>query len=126
MTEEKRASTHADLKTRALELAKMEGRHARQEEERERAKDKKRLKALFKMNAPEAVLRVAEAQDPTALRRRLPLQLPAPQVTDAELEDITRASRAVLMPPPAPVPGGRLSSAALLGDYSAALRFLVS
>jgi pre-mRNA-splicing factor CDC5/CEF1 len=68
-----------DPKTQGLELAKMEGRHQKEEEDKEKQRDKKRLKTLFKANAPLAVLNLSEQNDPTTLRRRSSLSLPAPQ-----------------------------------------------
>ena len=58
----------------------MEGKHEREEEERDRQKDKKRLKALFKMNTPDIIQKISEQADVTSLRKRLPLSLPSPQV----------------------------------------------
>jgi len=63
-----------------LEISQLEGRHQRQEEEKERQQDRKRLKNLFKMNAPQAVVAISSANDPTTLRKRSALDLPAPQV----------------------------------------------
>jgi hypothetical protein len=68
-----------DPKVQGLELAKMEGRHQKEEEDKEKQRDKKRLKTLFKANAPLAVLNLSEQNDPTTLRRRSNLSLPAPQ-----------------------------------------------
>lgn len=68
-----------DPKVQGLELAKMEGRHQKEEEDKEKQRDKKRLKTLFKANAPLAVLNLSEQNDPTTLRRRSTLSLPAPQ-----------------------------------------------
>jgi pre-mRNA-splicing factor CDC5/CEF1 len=64
-----------------LELSRLESQAQRDEEEREKQRDKKRLKTLFQANAPLAVMAIANANDPTALRRRVPLNLPSPQVT---------------------------------------------
>lgn len=48
---------------------------------------------------------------------------PAPQVSDAELEDIVKAGQNALMPPPVGLPtGGGAATQALLGDYSAAYK----
>lgn len=83
---EKGKSMRLDPVAMGIEMQKMEGKHEREEEERERAKDKKRLKTLFKANAPLAIKLIEEQNDPTALRRRSALSLPAPQVSDNELE----------------------------------------
>lgn len=114
-----------DKASRVQELAKLEGRHEREEEEREREKDKRRLKSLFKVNAAQVIAKVSEQNDPTSLRRRLPLSLPAPQVSDSELEDIVKVSQSALMLPPASLaPGSRvgMSSQSLIGDYSSSFR----
>lgn len=111
-----------DPVSQGMELSKLEGRHEREEEERERNKDKKRLKTLFKANAPETILRIAEQADPTSLRKRAMLSLPAPQVSDIELEDIVKAGQSAmaLMPPPESGSRGKgVATSALLGDYSA-------
>ena len=49
-----------DVLKKAQELSKLEGKHEREDEEKERQKDKRRLKALFKMNAPEAILKISQ------------------------------------------------------------------
>lgn len=104
-----------------LEISKMEGRHRKEEEEKAKAKDRKYMKKLFADNAPEAILKVSEVNDPVNMRRRVPLALPRPQVSDAQLEDIVKASSVnSLMPPPqGMLSGGRGSSSQLLlGEYS--------
>lgn len=49
---------HIDAKVLGIELAKMEGKHQKEDEEKEKQKDKKRLKTLFKANAPLAILNI--------------------------------------------------------------------
>jgi pre-mRNA-splicing factor CDC5/CEF1 len=74
-----------------LDIATLEGRHATEDAEREKAQDQARLKKLFKANAPLAVMKVNNEQDAAvSLRRRTALSLPSPQVSDMELEDIVR------------------------------------
>jgi hypothetical protein len=68
-----------DPRVQGLELSKMEGRHQKEEEDKEKQRDKKRLKTLFKANAPLAVMNLSENNDPSTLRRRSTLSLPAPQ-----------------------------------------------
>jgi pre-mRNA-splicing factor CDC5/CEF1 len=63
-----------------LELSRMEGKHQREEENKERQRDEKRLKTLFKANAPQAVLSISNQNDPASLSKRGNLKLPAPQV----------------------------------------------
>lgn len=108
-------SMKLDPKSFGLELSKMEGRHDKEEEERLKKKDKDRLKSLFKENAPQAIMKVSAANDPVALRKRGTLDLPAPQVTENELEEIAKLSKDTLMPPPLE---GRGATRALIGDYT--------
>lgn len=98
-----------------LELSRMEGKHQKEEEDREKQKDKKRLKTLFAANAPQAIMSISNTNDPTALRRRSALALPAPQVSESELEDIVKQGQRSLMPPPSE---GKSSTQALVGDYA--------
>ena len=65
-----------DPKKEGLELAKMEGRHQKKEDEKNREKDQRAMKKLFKENAPLAVSKIAADNVPplcTALRRSAPL-----------------------------------------------------
>jgi pre-mRNA-splicing factor CDC5/CEF1 len=108
-----------DRANQVIELAKLEGRHQKEEEEREREKDKKRMKSLFKANAAQAVMKISEQNDPLNIRRRTPLSLPAPQVTDNELEDIVKVSQNSLMLPPSSDASVRDDATrSLMGDYS--------
>lgn len=66
--------------TNGLDIAVMEGRHAKAEEDKEKRQEEKRLKILFKANAPQAIAQISELNDPTALRRRAVLSMPEPQV----------------------------------------------
>lgn len=103
------------------ELSKMEGRHAQEEEERDRKKDQKKLKDMFKSNAPDALRKIAESADIPDVRRRVPLQLPEPQITENELQQIVKLSKTSVMGPPERLPGFT-GTQALIGDYSEALR----
>lgn len=112
--------TKLDPYTQGLELAKMEGRHQKEEEERNRQRDQRAMKKLYKENAPLAIAKVSADNDPTALRRRMPLSLPTPQVSDGELEDIVKIGQNALMAPPTGLPSrsGTGASQALIADYS--------
>eukprot|EP01038_Epipyxis_sp_PR26KG_P014993 gene14993-20168_t len=105
-----------DPKEQGIELGKLEGRHQREEEERNRAKDKRLMKALYKDNAPLAIMKVAAENDPTTLRRRNPLSLPSPQVSDMELEEIIKIGQHSLMGPPEGVPSAHVTQS-LIADY---------
>jgi len=110
-------------KQMGLDVAKLEGRHAAEEEDRLKAQDQARLKKLFKANAPLAVMKVNDQQDAAgSLRRRTALSLPSPQVSDMELEDIVRMGQHS-MSTMAAIEGeegaGGATTQALIGDYSA-------
>jgi pre-mRNA-splicing factor CDC5/CEF1 len=87
-----------DPRVQGLELSKMEGRHQKEEEDKEKQRDKKRLKTLFKANAPLAVMNLSENNDPSTLRRRSTLSLPAPQGDHFTLSPSPTSS-----PPPLPL-----------------------
>ena len=110
------ASNQLNPKEQGLKLAEIEGRHAKEEEERERTRDKKRLKSLFKANAPLVILNIAKATDPATIRKRSNLALPAPQVSEGELEEIVKAGQTLMLPPEGR-PGKGGATLALLGDY---------
>ena len=110
-------SMKLDAVALGAETQKLEGRHLKEEEEKEREKDRKRLKTLFKANAPLAIKLIEEQNDPTTLRKRMALNLPAPQVDDSELEQIAKFGQTMMGPPE-----GTLSTQALIGDYAAAMR----
>mmetsp|Transcript_1666 Transcript_1666/g.1816 ORF Transcript_1666/g.1816 Transcript_1666/m.1816 type:complete len:805 (+) Transcript_1666:172-2586(+) len=112
----KSTNVHVDAKVLGIELAKMEGKHQKDDEDKEKQKDKKRLKTLFKSNAPLAILNISEQNDPTTLRRRSMLSLPEPQVTERELEEIVKQGQNMMLPPEGGL-GGR-STQALIGDYT--------
>ena len=62
------------------------------EEEKERKKDATKLKRKREDNLPDALQQLARLNDPAAIAKRGRLMLPAPQVTDRELEDVVKAS----------------------------------
>lgn len=107
-----------DPKKHGLELQKLEGQRDKEEQEREQQRDKKLMKELFKSNAPLAVQKISEQTDPVSLRRRLPLDLPSPQVTDADLEEIVKLGKAGAMGPPEGLPSSFSATNALVNDYS--------
>jgi pre-mRNA-splicing factor CDC5/CEF1 len=110
-----------DAQKYGKELSEMEGRHEREEEDRQRKKDAKRLKDLFKTNAPEAILKMSEEGDPSFLRHRLPLNLPSPQISENELEEIVKLGKNSSSSNMGP-PTGFHSTQGLLNDYTESLR----
>ena len=119
-----------DPADQVLELSKLEGRHQKEEEEKARQKDQRTMKKLFKENAPLAITQIAAENDPASFRRRVPLSLPTPQVSDGELEEIVKLGQqnALIMAPPIGMPSygsnnnnsssSGASTQSLIADYS--------
>jgi len=79
------------LKTfRPTELAKLEGKRKFVEEQKERERDAKRQKTRKEENLPAVIMQVNKLNDPQQIRRQNPLQLPAPQMTENELEELAK------------------------------------
>jgi pre-mRNA-splicing factor CDC5/CEF1 len=102
-----------DPRFEALRVDKMEAERRDEAENRERAQDRKRQKKLMEENLPQLVMAVNNLNDPVAIRKRAPLSLPAPQVSDQELEEIVKLGQAGALAGA----GGDGATAALLGDY---------
>lgn len=111
-----------DPKKHGIELGKLEGRDEREDDERQRQRDRKLMKELFKENAPAAIMKMSEYTDPVALRKRLPLQLPSPQISEMELEEVVRLGKQTLMGPPEGLPSHNRATEALVGDYTNAFK----
>lgn len=79
-----------DPRFEALRVDKMEAERRDEEENRLRNQDKKRHKKLVQENLPQMVQALNQLNDPASIRRRVPLSLPAPQVTDSDLEEIVK------------------------------------
>ena len=92
VSEEERASKHMKLDPQKAgrDLIELEGREDQDKQERAKRRETSRVKRLFKENAPAAILKIAQENDPGALRRRSALALPAPQVSDSDLEEIVK------------------------------------
>mmetsp|Transcript_36968 Transcript_36968/g.99613 ORF Transcript_36968/g.99613 Transcript_36968/m.99613 type:complete len:619 (+) Transcript_36968:181-2037(+) len=97
-----------------VRLDAMEEKRRDAEEKEEMRRDRKKLRKMEKMNPGQVVQMVSEANDPTTQRRRTDLSLPAPQVSDAELEDVLKVGAASI---PDMGGGGSSATTALMGDY---------
>eukprot|EP00971_Amphidinium_carterae_P184211 3657584-Amphidinium_carterae.1 len=73
-----------------LNLSLVEGKTRQEEEERMRKDDARKLKRLQKDNMPEAIEMINKLNDPQQLRKRTSLSLPAPQLSDEDLEHIVK------------------------------------
>jgi pre-mRNA-splicing factor CDC5/CEF1 len=73
-----------------LNVAELEGERRDEKEDRARKKDMARQKLHKQTNLPAHVLLLNQLNDPEQQRRRSQMLLPAPQISDAEMEDIAK------------------------------------
>mmetsp|Transcript_162 Transcript_162/g.340 ORF Transcript_162/g.340 Transcript_162/m.340 type:complete len:813 (-) Transcript_162:251-2689(-) len=73
-----------------VDLRELEGVRRDEEEERERKKDAKRLALHRKSDLPASVMQINKLNDAEMIRRRIALSMPAPQVSDSELHQISK------------------------------------
>lgn len=71
-------------------LQQVEDRTRLKEEERMKKDDERKIKRLKEDNLPKAIEMINKLNDPQQLLRRSSLSLPAPQLTDTELEQIVK------------------------------------
>eukprot|EP00752_Nemacystus_decipiens_P008212 g7343.t1 len=109
----KRARQDPSFSTKFLQ--DLEDKRRDEEDERSRKKDEAKIKKMMKANLPQQILAVNAQNDPIPIRRRTELSLPAPQVSDGELEELVKMGAQAQ----AHAAGG--STSALLGDYSEAM-----
>ncbi len=95
-------------------LHDLEEKRRDEEEEKLKKKDANRLKSLMKTNIAQQINAVSKLNDPMDVRRRQPLNLPAPQVSGAELENIARIGRGGLS-------AADLGAGTLAGDYDTSM-----
>lgn len=88
-------------------------REAAQAKKREEA----RLRTLERSNMQYVVAEVSKKNDPLNLRKRGPLELPEPSVTDQELKQLAKMDSAA-KEMPAAMSGGNAATQTLLADYS--------
>jgi len=96
-----------DPRSASLEVSKMEGAHVAQDALKRRADDARRLKMMMQENAPEAIKRISEQNDPAALHRRSALVLPAPAVPDESSASSSSgggSGKSMMMLPPTGIP----------------------
>ncbi len=71
-------------------LKKMEGERRDEKEKEARKKDAQKVKDRFEKNLPEALKQVSQVTEPEHIRKKLKMNLPTPQLTDQELETISK------------------------------------
>lgn len=95
-----------------------EQQYRSRDEEQLKAKKKEeaRLRALEKSNMNYVVAQVSKTNDPLNIRKRGPLALPAPSVSDRELQTLAKMEEAATKPVATSSSNGATST--LLADYS--------
>merc|ERR1719454_1126278 len=71
-------------------LQQVEDRSRKEDEDRHRKDDERKLKKLKGQDLPKAIEMINKLNDPQQLLKRTALSLPAPQLTDTELEQIVK------------------------------------
>eukprot|EP00878_Enallax_costatus_P014008 GHUV01014649.1.p1 GENE.GHUV01014649.1~~GHUV01014649.1.p1 ORF type:complete len:761 (+),score=332.12 GHUV01014649.1:659-2941(+) len=107
---------------RPTTVEEMEGKRRKDIEEALVKRDVKRQKLAEAKNVPGLVERVNEMNS-TALRRRTKMMLPAPQVSEVELEAIARMGDAATLEAELAAGAGGEATRQLLGDYQTPARF---
>jgi pre-mRNA-splicing factor CDC5/CEF1 len=98
-------------------IEELEGRKRRDIEAALIKQDVAKAKMLERQNAPAVVARALAAAEAATETRRGKMMLPAPQITDAELEALARGGEGG-GPNPALMSGGSEATRQLLGDYA--------
>lgn len=111
-SEERYEPTGPDFKS--LRQQNLDGELRSEKEERERKKDKQKLKKRKENDIPSALMQ--GNQEP--IRKRSKLVLPAPQISDQELEQVVKLGKASEAAKEAAEETGNKASEALLADYS--------
>uniref|UniRef100_A0A1D1Y886 Cell division cycle 5-like protein n=1 Tax=Anthurium amnicola TaxID=1678845 RepID=A0A1D1Y886_9ARAE len=100
-------------------VEELEGKRRVDVEAQLRKQDIARNKIAQRQDAPSAILQVNKLNDPEAVRKRAKLMLPAPQISDQELEDIAKMGYASdLVPGSEDLTEGSSATRALLANYS--------
>mmetsp|Transcript_23430 Transcript_23430/g.51433 ORF Transcript_23430/g.51433 Transcript_23430/m.51433 type:complete len:829 (+) Transcript_23430:239-2725(+) len=102
---------------RPVTVEELEGKRRKDIEEALIKRDIKRQKMQESHNAPDALAKAAELNDPVMVRRRGRMMLPAPQITETELEQIARMSTDALVDADVADGAGGDATRQLLGQY---------
>eukprot|EP01083_Nonionella_stella_P029849 82020_1 len=89
----KQITNRARTQFKPMFITDVEGERRDTIEERERKKDIQRQKLLKKINLPELVMRLNQSNANTQIIQRKRLDLPQPQISENELEDIAKLSK---------------------------------
>lgn len=108
---------------RPVTIDELEGKKRRDIEAALIKQDVAKAKIAERQNAPGAMRRAIEMNEAAAQRRRGKMMLPAPQVSDAELEQLARAGEQAVAMDTDITEGGSAATRQLLGDYATPARF---
>ncbi|CAN6441332.1 unnamed protein product [Victoria cruziana] len=115
VTDEDRPVEHIKFPTTIEEL---EGKRRIDIEAQLRKQDIAKNKILQRQDAPTAIMQANKLNDPEAVRKRSKLMLPAPQISDQELEEIAKMGYASdLVSGAEEMDGGSAVTRALLANY---------
>ncbi|KAK4795973.1 hypothetical protein SAY86_028299 [Trapa natans] len=100
-------------------IEELEGKRRADIEAQLRKQDIAKNKIAQRQDAPSAILQANRLNDPETVRRRSKLMLPAPQISDNELEEIAKMGYASdLLAGNEELTGGSSATRALLANYS--------
>ncbi len=121
--EDERADVQRSKRLKEIDFKKInEAQYRSRDRDQKNAqkKEEARLRALEKSNMQYVVAEVSKKNDPTAARKRGVLSMPAPSVTDEELEKVAKITKEQKADNSAVLASGGTGSAtdALLGDYT--------
>ncbi|KAL6764025.1 pre-mRNA splicing factor component-domain-containing protein [Haematococcus lacustris] len=115
--EEQARSKEIQQEFRPVTVEELEGRRRKDIEEQLIKHDIKRAKLQEAHDAPGAIAQAAHLNDPVMVRRRGRMMLPAPQVSEQELEALARMSTEVLLDDDMVDGAGGAATRQLLGQY---------
>lgn len=96
----------------------VQGTRRDQTEQRERQKDRQKQRQKKESDLPSAVMQMNKVNNPDAARKRSKLVLPAPQISDMELEEVVKLGLASEEARSLAEESGHSASQQLLADYS--------
>ncbi|KAL4447677.1 hypothetical protein ABPG75_004896 [Micractinium tetrahymenae] len=125
ISEEAQATKEMREEFRPITIEELEGKKRRDIEAGLLKQDLAKAKIAERQNAPSAVARNIQARmnEAAQQRKRGRMMLPAPQVSDAELEHLARAGEHAVAMDADVAEGGSVATRQLLGDYATPARF---
>jgi len=100
------------------QLNEQQYRSRDEEQKKAKKREEARLRALEKSNMNYVVAQVSKSNDPLNLRKRGPLSLPPPSVSDQELQSLAKMEEAATKPAAVAASANNDATSTLLADYS--------